>query len=110
MSRQKTILFACGTGIATSTAVNVAVTEMERTTQQNAAMVEQSTAAARSLTDEAAQLSRMVARFELGEEEWSNTAIPAPAPAYARAMPARSRIHGNLALKVEEPDGEWTDF
>ena len=27
MSRQKTILFACGTGIATSTAVNVAVTE-----------------------------------------------------------------------------------
>ncbi|RUY75721.1 PTS galactitol transporter subunit IIB, partial [Mesorhizobium sp. M7A.F.Ca.CA.001.09.2.1] len=27
MSRQKTILFACGTGIATPTAVNVAVTE-----------------------------------------------------------------------------------
>ncbi|QKD06711.1 PTS sugar transporter subunit IIB [Mesorhizobium loti] len=27
MSRHKTILFACGTGIATSTAVNVAVTE-----------------------------------------------------------------------------------
>ncbi|RUX34485.1 PTS galactitol transporter subunit IIB [Mesorhizobium sp. M2A.F.Ca.ET.042.01.1.1] len=27
MSRQKTILFACGTGIATSTAVNAAVTE-----------------------------------------------------------------------------------
>lgn len=27
MSRQKTILFACGTGIATSTAVNTAVTE-----------------------------------------------------------------------------------
>ncbi|AZO05636.1 PTS galactitol transporter subunit IIB [Mesorhizobium sp. M2A.F.Ca.ET.037.01.1.1] len=27
MSRQKTILFACGTGVATSTAVNAAVTE-----------------------------------------------------------------------------------
>lgn len=27
MARQKTILFACGTGIATSTAVNAAVTE-----------------------------------------------------------------------------------
>ncbi|MBN9237196.1 MULTISPECIES: PTS sugar transporter subunit IIB [Phyllobacteriaceae] len=27
MARQKTILFACGTGVATSTAVNVAVTE-----------------------------------------------------------------------------------
>lgn len=27
MSKQKTILFACGTGIATSTAVNAAVTE-----------------------------------------------------------------------------------
>ena len=27
MARQKTILFACGTGVATSTAVNAAVTE-----------------------------------------------------------------------------------
>lgn len=27
MARQKTILFACGTGVATSTAVNVTVTE-----------------------------------------------------------------------------------
>jgi methyl-accepting chemotaxis protein len=46
--------------------VNTAVGEMDRMTQQNAAMVEQSTAAARSLADEAAELTRLVAHFRTG--------------------------------------------
>ena len=45
--------------------VNVAVNQMDQTTQQNAAMVEQSTAAASSLSTEAGKLSELVAMFLL---------------------------------------------
>ncbi len=45
--------------------VNVAVTDMNLSTQQNAAMVEESTAAARSMSEEAQGLTRQVSRFKL---------------------------------------------
>jgi methyl-accepting chemotaxis protein len=45
--------------------VNTAVGEMDNVTQQNAAMVEQATAAARSLASEADQLARQVSRFAI---------------------------------------------
>jgi methyl-accepting chemotaxis protein len=45
--------------------VNRAVSELDRATQQNAALVEQSTAAAASLKDQAGQLSQAMATFEL---------------------------------------------
>ncbi|MBB3457161.1 methyl-accepting chemotaxis protein [Rhizobium sp. BK313] len=45
--------------------VNVAVNSMDQTTQQNAAMVEQSTAASASLALEAAKLRDLVAQFKL---------------------------------------------
>lgn len=45
--------------------VNTAVGQMDMVTQQNAAMVEEATAAARSLADEAEQLSRQMARFSI---------------------------------------------
>ena len=47
--------------------VNIAVREMDGMTQQNAAMVEQSTAAARSLAAEADGLARSIARFQLDD-------------------------------------------
>jgi methyl-accepting chemotaxis protein len=91
--------------------VNVAVSEMDRTTQQNAAMVEQSTAAARSLTSEADQLGRLVGRFQLGVDADAVVARhEAPmAKRVSAPAPVRQSI-GNLALKVEEPDGDWTEF
>ncbi len=46
--------------------VNTAVNQMDQVTQQNAAMVEQSTAASHSLAQEAEELGRLVARFEVG--------------------------------------------
>ncbi|WP_058733976.1 methyl-accepting chemotaxis protein [Sphingomonas sanguinis] len=45
--------------------VNVSLSQMDMVTQQNAAMVEQATAAARSLAQEADDLSRAIARFRL---------------------------------------------
>jgi methyl-accepting chemotaxis protein len=46
--------------------VNIAVNQMDQVTQQNAAMVEQTTAATASLSAEADQLSRLVSRFQVG--------------------------------------------
>lgn len=43
--------------------VNDAVGDMDRTTQQNAAMVEQSTSATRHLAEEAEKLTQLVSRF-----------------------------------------------
>jgi len=45
--------------------VNVAVGHLDQMTQQNAALVEESAAAAQSLRDQAAQLSQVVASFRL---------------------------------------------
>ena len=49
--------------------VNSAVNQMDQVTQQNAAMVEEATAAAANLKSEAGELARLVARFETGHVE-----------------------------------------
>jgi methyl-accepting chemotaxis protein len=46
--------------------VNTAVNQMDQVTQQNAAMVEQSTAAAHGLAKESDTLSALVSRFQIG--------------------------------------------
>ena len=45
--------------------VNAAVGDLDRMTQQNAALVEQSAAAAESLKDQAGQLARVISAFRL---------------------------------------------
>ena len=46
--------------------VNTAVTQLDQMTQQNAALVEQSAAAAESMKDQAARLAEVVGTFKLG--------------------------------------------
>ena len=60
--------------------VNTAVNQMDQVTQQNAAMVEQSTAASHSLLDQADELVRLVSRFRTGEERRTASARPAASP------------------------------
>ncbi len=48
--------------------VNAAVNQMDQVTQQNAAMVEQATAASHGLESEAAELARLVGQFRIGQE------------------------------------------
>ncbi len=52
--------------------VNDSMMEVDKMTQQNAALVEQSTAAAMGLRSQAAKLVDGVAQFQLGEEERAN--------------------------------------
>ena len=51
--------------------VNTAVTQLDQMTQQNAALVEQSAAAAESLKDQAQRLAQAVSVFQLGDENGS---------------------------------------
>jgi methyl-accepting chemotaxis protein len=48
--------------------INTSVNELEQMTQQNAALVEQSTAAAHSLKEQASRLTQLVGTFKLGDE------------------------------------------
>ena len=89
------------------TEVNTAVTEMDQVTQQNAAMVEQTTAASLSLNGEAADMAQLVGRFQV-----SGGAAPAPirqaqariAAFAAETAPARpQRVVGGGG-------GDWESF
>ncbi|MGV8935962.1 MAG: methyl-accepting chemotaxis protein [Allorhizobium sp.] len=51
--------------------VNTAVNQMDQVTQQNAAMVEESSAASSSLADECTTLRRLVTQFKIGENPLS---------------------------------------
>lgn len=101
---------------ATVQQVNVAVSDMDRMTQQNAAMVEQSTAAARSLANEASELSQMVARFKT--DQATAAVMPASAEPLAfskakarpRAAAERYKTQGNLAVSAAAADEDWTEF
>jgi methyl-accepting chemotaxis protein len=56
--------------------VNTAVNQMDQVTQQNAAMVEESTAACYSLAGEAEAMARLVARFRLQARDAAASAPP----------------------------------
>jgi methyl-accepting chemotaxis protein len=49
--------------------INLAITQMDQVTQQNAALVEQAAAAAASMQDQAGRLAQMVSIFRLHEGE-----------------------------------------
>ena len=78
--------------------VNNAVSQMDSISQHNAAMSEQTNAAARSLAQEAQTLETLVSHFRAAPNQ-------APSPAQTRAKP---RFSGNLALKPESDD--WGEF
>ena len=79
--------------------VNTAVNQMDQVTQQNAAMVEQSTAASHSLAQEAESLQASVAQFRVGSAVASAPA-PAPRRASSTAAPPTRSPHLAAALKT----------
>ena len=69
--------------------INQAITEMDNVTQQNAALVEESAAAAASLQEQAASLAKVVSMFKL---DAMLAATVTPAAKQQRAMPARTAL------------------
>ncbi|MBB4010015.1 methyl-accepting chemotaxis protein [Allorhizobium taibaishanense] len=69
--------------------VNTAINQMDQVTQQNAAMVEEATAASSSLAGEAEKLRQLIGQFQLGNTGMAGTSSQAR-PAYASPAPAQS--------------------
>jgi methyl-accepting chemotaxis protein len=96
--------------------VNSAISQMDQVTQQNAALVEESAAAAASLKDQAAQLARAVAAFRLGAVEAAAAIAHADASARSVGATAQVRRPSPPAAKpaaVREPvaaAGDWREF
>ncbi|MFN8901629.1 MAG: methyl-accepting chemotaxis protein [Lysobacteraceae bacterium] len=70
--------------------VNQTITQMDETTQQNAALVEEASAAARSMEEQAQALAEAVGRFTLGQAQAAAAAAPAPARSAGATMGAPS--------------------
>jgi len=72
--------------------VNTAVNQMDQVTQQNAAMVEQATAASTTLASEAEELTRLVGQFNLGAAEVMHEARSAPRRAASASPVKKARM------------------
>jgi len=88
-------------------AVNRLIIDMDKATQQNAAMVEETTAATNLMADEARKLGNAVAAFSV-EGSASGRRVPAPVRQSPRAPRAVSapRVVGNTALAGDD----WSEF
>ncbi|SFD38557.1 methyl-accepting chemotaxis protein [Paracidovorax konjaci] len=72
--------------------VNQSVGALDQMTQQNAALVEESAAAAQSLRDQAQQLAQATALFRVAGTAAGGGGAPAPAPGQAAAMAPQGAI------------------
>ncbi len=95
--------------------VNTAVNQMDQVTQQNAAMVEETTAASHSLARETNELSRLLARFDLGGEA-DVIDVPPAARRKSRSpskpvMALKTAGRGGAARLSEAMDNQdWQEF
>ena len=106
--------------------INTAVNTMDQGTQQNAAMVEEQTAASHSLATEAAALNALLGQFQLGQGEMSapvrqtrpaparaSTPVPADHNAKPAVSPARAlagRITQAFSGGSAAAKQEWSEF
>jgi len=107
--------------------VNTAVTELDRVTQQNAALVEESAAASESLNSQALRLAQSVAVFKVSNTHDAITLaapakapvlsapraskpLPAPAKSAATAPKARTQHAPQPAGTDAGSDDDWKQF
>ncbi|MDH1604574.1 methyl-accepting chemotaxis protein, partial [Comamonas aquatica] len=103
--------------------VNQAVSNLDQMTQQNAALVEESSAAALAMNDQAQRLADVVAVFNVGAGTTAPRAVPqpsapamkAPVPVVAKASaaPAPAKPAPSAAPKAAVAQGaedEWESF
>jgi len=107
--------------------VNKAITMMDDVTQQNAALVEEASAAAQALTEQASNLTQLISRYRVGEGSSAEAPRPAArpaqphtaAPAVERRAPTRPLTGKKrpVVVSTATPAGaagaaaeEWKDF
>src|SRR5690349_5953096 len=101
--------------------VNKAVMQMDQTTQQNAALVEEASAASQAIVEQAQTLNSLIDRYDVGGEA-ARPAVKAAAPAERRssarpwtnrAAPAAAPKTASVAAptrKAVGDDTEWKEF
>jgi methyl-accepting chemotaxis protein len=101
--------------------VNTAINQMDQLTQQNAAMVEESTAASRSLANEAGDLTKLLAQYRLGAAASGAKHAPQTYHGASRATtqdrhvsrPKPMRAASGASAKTllaAQPEEEWDEF
>ncbi|THV22964.1 methyl-accepting chemotaxis protein [Peteryoungia ipomoeae] len=95
--------------------VNTAVNQMDQVTQQNAAMVEQSTAASASLADEVNKLRDIISVFQLGETMKTGrpqiaTSDQRPVASPARRMLAKVASAVGMGGSAAAAKDSWEEF
>jgi methyl-accepting chemotaxis protein len=88
--------------------VNKAVMQMDQTTQQNAALVEEAAAASQAIVEQAVALSGMISFYNVGD-----AAAPVAKLAAPRATKASSRKPADAPAplrKVAGDGAEWSEF
>ncbi|MBV8914263.1 MAG: HAMP domain-containing protein [Acetobacteraceae bacterium] len=88
--------------------VNTAVNQMDQVTQQNAAMVEQSTAASHALAQETEQLANLTGKFRVASAAAAEALRPKPTP--SRPAVARPALKVVARAGKPEPAASWEEF
>lgn len=87
--------------------VNKAISQMDETTQQNAALVEQAAASSEFMREQADELKQQVGFFQLGQEEIVLARPPAKSKRVIPPPPKTIIAHHPIS---HEKDSEWEDF
>jgi methyl-accepting chemotaxis protein len=93
--------------------VNTAVNQMDQVTQQNAAMVEESTAASASLAGEVRRLREIISGFQVGHEYAAGSVAVARPDYKPAASPARrmlAKVAGAVGLGGGAAAENWSEF
>jgi methyl-accepting chemotaxis protein len=99
------------------TEISAAIASMDRATQQNAAMVEQTSAATRTLTSEVAALAEAASKFKFERREQSITPLHerrvVPQRTVAPRAPVRAKPAARpalVAVSAKAGGSDWEDF
>ena len=91
--------------------INTGINHLDRVTQQNAAHVEESTAASFNLRKESQVLSEFVTRFQLDTPTNAATVVPFSAAMRPESPIAASPVYTGASNLAEEADPrDWKDF
>ncbi len=91
--------------------VNSAVNQMDQVTQQNAAMVEEATAAASNLKAETVELAKLVATFQIGQAAVELARPGRHSPARNPVAQQRARIAASMGRgRTAAGDSDWEEF
>ena len=94
--------------------INTGMNQLDQVTQQNAAMVEQATAAGQLLNSDAQTLGELVARFQTAQATHLSVEAPQDEPAEITPEPTSwgdgDGAEWETAEPIAAPETDWTDF